>query len=116
MTAAARFALLALALAAALPAQEKKPPPWEKPLEVGRALYRENCIVCHDIEQAETKKIGPSLFRLFQNETLPSSGGKPSIEYVRVKTQFGGQEMPAFIQRLTTGQIDQIIGYIETKR
>ncbi len=111
-----RFVLLAIVLASPLAAAERKAPPWEKPTEVGRNLYRKNCIVCHDIAQAETEKIGPSLFRLFQNETLPSSGAKPSVEYVRVKTQFGGSEMPAFLQRLTTDQIDQIIDYIGTQK
>ena len=47
---------------------DQNAPPWEDTTKVGRALYRENCIVCHDIEKRETQKLGPSLFRLFQNE------------------------------------------------
>ena len=95
---------------------ERKPPPWEKSNHVGRALYRENCIVCHDIERAETKKLGPALFRLFQNEKLPFSGGKPSVEYVRIKIQFGGDVMPPYVNRLNTSQIEDIIAYIKTKK
>ncbi len=109
-----RLVLVVVIAVSALSAAERKAPPWEKTADVGRNLYRQNCIVCHDIEQAETEKIGPSLYRLFQQETLPS-GAKPSVEYVRVKTQFGGSEMPAFLQRLTTDRIDQIIDYIRTK-
>ena len=108
--------VLAAALAPALAAADRKPPPWEKPLQVGRYLYLQNCSVCHEINKAETKKLGPSLFRLFQNEKLPFSGGKPSVEYVRIKTQFGGDVMPAFVNKLTAGQISKIIAYIQTKK
>ncbi len=97
-------------------AADRKPPPWEKLNHIGRGLYRENCIVCHDIEAAETKKLGPSLFRLFQNEKLPFSGGKPSVEYVRVKVQFGGDVMPPYVNRLSAAEIEKIIAYIKTKK
>ena len=114
-----RMALaLTIGAALALPAAGagRKPPPWEKSNHVGRALYREYCIVCHDIESAATKKLGPSLFRLFQNETLPFSGGKPSLEYVRIKIMFGGDVMPPYVNRLNGGQIEKIIGYMKTKK
>lgn len=116
MIAGIRFAVLFALLALGLPAAEKKAPPWERQVEMGRDLYRENCVVCHDIESAETQKRGPSLFRLFQNEKLPYSGGKPSLEYVRFKTQFGGDEMPAFLNRLTADQIDEVIAFIRSKK
>lgn len=96
-------------------AADKKAPPWEKPIQVGRYLYLENCSVCHEINKAETDKLGPSLFRLFQNEKLPHSGGQPSVEYVRFKTQFGGDVMPPYINKLTGSQIDKIIAYMRTK-
>ena len=112
--------IVATALVASMPwglvAADKKPPPWEKPIQVGRYLYLENCSVCHEINKAETEKLGPSLFRLFQNEKLPHSGGQPSVEYVRFKTQFGGDVMPAYINKLTGSQIDKIIAYIRTKQ
>ena len=110
--------LLVIFAAAALPvaAADRKPPPWEKLNHIGRALYRENCIVCHDIEAAETKKLGPTLFRLFQNEKLPFSGGKPSIEYVRIKIQFGGDVMPPFVNRFDPAEIEKVIAYIKTKK
>lgn len=108
--------VLAAALAPALAGADRKPPPWEKPIQVGRYLYLQNCSVCHEINKAATKKSGPSLFRLFQNEKLPFSGGKPSVEYVRFKTQFGGDVMPAFVNKLTGDQISKIIAYIQTKK
>ncbi len=95
---------------------EKKPPPWEKPLRVGRYLYLENCSVCHEINKPETNKLGPTLFRLFQNEKLPFSGGKPSEPYVRIKIQFGGDVMPPFVNKLTDEQIDQLMAFIRSKK
>ena len=57
-----------------------------------------------------------SLFRLFQNEKLPFSGGKPSEPYVRIKIQFGGDVMPAFVNKLTDEQIDRLIAFIRSKK
>ena len=114
-----RFALSLvslLVLTSATAAAEKKPPPWEKPLQVGRYLYLENCSVCHEINKPETTKLGPSLFRLFQNEKLPFSGGKPSAPYVRIKIQFGGDVMPAFVSKLTDEQIDRLMAFIRSKK
>ena len=105
-----------LVLAGATSGAEKKLPPWEKPLHVGRYLYLENCSVCHEINKAETNKLGPTLFRLFQNEKLPFSGGKPSEPYVRIKIQFGGDVMPPFVNKLTDEQINQLMAFIRSKK
>jgi mono/diheme cytochrome c family protein len=105
--------LSAMFLAAAiLPAADPKAH-WA----IGRDLYRENCAVCHDIEKdkAHSHKFGPSLNRLFKNETLPMSHGKPSRQYVEVRIKFGGAIMPAFGKRLTQGEIDTLIDYIDSK-
>ena len=56
------------------------------------------------------------LFRLFQNEKLPFSGGTPSEAYVDIKIQFGGDVMPAFLNKLTLGQIKRIIEYIRAQQ
>ena len=105
---------LALQLAGA----DIKSPPWEKsPLIAGRDLFRENCAVCHDIDknQAHTRKLGPSLNRLFKNERLPLSHGKPSRAYVVVRIKFGGPLMPAFGKQLSDPEINTLIAYLESK-
>ena len=94
-----RRCVLALVLAAAAFAADRKAPPWEKRASWGEDLFREHCTVCHDVNKPQSKKPGPSLHRLFKNEKLPLSGGKPSREYVVVKVKFGGQLMPPFIDR-----------------
>lgn len=116
----AAFALTvgALLAGATVPGAAERPPPWEKPLERrGQALYREHCVVCHEIEQADSKgKLGPSMHRLFQNEQLPSSGGVPNEPYVRVKIQYGGDVMPAYVNRLSEREIDTLIEFIRLER
>ncbi len=84
---------------------------------IGRDLYRENCSVCHDIdkEKAHSRKFGPSLNHLFKNETLPMSHAKPTRPYVEVRIKFGGSLMPAFGKRLTQGEIDTLVDYIDSK-
>jgi mono/diheme cytochrome c family protein len=86
-------------------------------LSIGRDLYRENCAVCHDIDKdkAHSRKLGPSLNRLFKNETLPMSHAKPTRPYVEVRIKFGGALMPAFVKRLTQEEINTLIDYIDSK-
>ena len=114
-----RWAPVLLFAAAAFSA-DRGTPPWEKPQAVvrwGEDLFRENCAVCHDIEkdQKRTRKLGPSLNRLFKNEKLPLTEGKPSREYVMVKVKFGGQLMPPFLKRLNDAEIAALVTYLETK-
>jgi hypothetical protein len=44
-------------------ADKRRPPPWGKP-RIGQALYRENLVVCHDIDWAQSKKFGPRCYPL----------------------------------------------------
>ena len=108
MRLAALMLLAALAIAAT--------PPWQKKnSHAGEALYRENCVVCHDIDKAQSKKLGPTFYQLFKREKMPMSNGKPSRAYIAVRVQFGGQLMPAFRTVLTKAQIETLIDYIESK-
>jgi mono/diheme cytochrome c family protein len=102
----------------ALLAAEQTAPPWEKPAaRLGESLYRENCTVCHDIEkdQKATRKIGPSLNHLFKNPRLPLSKSRPSRDYVKIRIQYGGQVMPAFMKRMNDEQIAALLAYLESK-
>jgi mono/diheme cytochrome c family protein len=104
----------------ALLAAEQTAPPWERPgavTRLGESLYRENCTVCHDIDkdQKATRKIGPSLNHLFKNPRLPLSKGRPSRDYVKIRIQYGGQIMPAFMKRMNDEQIAALLAYLESK-
>ena len=107
---------LALLLAAVLGAADRRPVPWEKNhLLVGQALYRENCVVCHDIDRPESKKLGPSFYQLFQRPQMPIARMKPNRDYIKVRAKFGGTLMPAFRTRLTDRDLDTLIDYIASK-
>ena len=104
---------LGVALAAALAAQGRREIPWEKNRSrIGQALYRDNCVVCHDVDQPNSKKLGPSFYRLFQRDKMPLANMKPSREYIKVRVKFGGPLMPAFRQTLSDREIDLIIDYL----
>lgn len=109
--------LALLCLAAGLQAADTKTIPWERSnAAIGRDLYRANCAVCHDIDkdQKHSRKLGPSLHRLFQNERMPLSHAKPNRQYVIVRIKFGGALMPAFGKKLTDAQIAELIDYISS--
>ncbi len=96
-----------------LPAQ----PPWEKPLEVGRYLFLENCTVCHEIHKPKSAKLGPSLLRF---KKLPPERVKPFRGYIITKIKTGGPVMPAlggvampsFGATLTEEQIRKIAAFL----
>jgi mono/diheme cytochrome c family protein len=78
--------------------------PWEKnSLRVGQALYRENCVVCHDIDGIPGKKIGPSFQGLFQKEKMPLANARPTRGFVTAKMRVGGRIMPSFTGKLSPG-------------
>ena len=108
MTALRTLVLLLLASAAAL-AQPRQH------FRVGQALYRDNCVVCHDIDKAKSRKPGPSFYQLFQREKMPMSNMKPNRDYIKIRVKFGGALMPAFRQWLTDSDIDTLIDYIQSK-
>ena len=66
--------------------------PWEKNhLKIGQYLFRENCVVCHDVDQSESKKFGPSFYHLFQRDKMPKSSQKPNRPYIAARIKSGGQ-------------------------
>ena len=91
-------------------------PPWQKKKShAGEALYRENCVVCHDIDRPESKKLGPNFYQLFKREKMPMSNAKPTRAYIAVRIQFGGTLMPAFRTVLSKAQIETLLDYIESR-
>jgi len=105
--------LVLFVLAASLAGQVRREIPWEKNRgRIGQALYRENCVVCHDVDQAASKKLGPSFYRLFERDKMPLANVKPSRDYIKVRVKFGGPLMPAFRLRLSDREIDSIVEYL----
>lgn len=107
-----KYGLVALLAGGTLLAQI----PWEKNQRpTGQALYRENCVVCHEVDRAESKKLGPSFYQLYKREKMPLSNMKPNRQYIAVRVKFGGKIMPAFQKKLTDAQINSLIDYLESR-
>ena len=110
------IALLAGALT--LSAADQKPLPWEKNhLQIGQALYRANCVVCHDVDrpQSESRKFGPSFYQLFRHDKMPVAAMKPNRDYIKLRIRFGGAIMPAFASKLNDSEIDTLLDYLQSK-
>ncbi len=99
--------LLPLFLPAAPP--NRKPPPWERPIQTGRYLFLENCSVCHEAMKPKSAKLGPSLLRF---KKVPPDRVKPFQQYIFTKVKGGGILMPPFGDTLTDDQIRQIAMYL----
>ena len=108
--------MLLMGVAAMLSAADQRQLPWEKNrLRIGQSLYRENCIVCHDIDRQQSKKLGPSFYQLFKRERMPLTSTRPNRDYIKVRVKFGGPLMPAFRQRLSDSEINMLIDYMASK-
>jgi mono/diheme cytochrome c family protein len=107
---------LVMGVAAMLSAADQRQLPWEKNrLRVGQSLYRENCVICHDIDRQESKKLGPSFYQLFKHDRMPLSSTRPNRDYIKVRVKFGGPLMPAFRERLSDSEINMLIDYMASK-
>jgi mono/diheme cytochrome c family protein len=109
--------VLFIAISGALLAARRELP-WEKNhLEVGQALYRENCVVCHDVDkpQKDSKKLGPSFYQLFKREQMPMAKQPPNRAYILTRMKFGGAIMPAFAKRMTAEEMETLLDYIQSK-
>jgi mono/diheme cytochrome c family protein len=77
----------------------------------GEELFQQNCAICHEALNLDLKKQPPKLEGLFQSKTLPS-GAPATDEQVR-KTIIGGiGTMPAFDQRLSDEDVDNLVKYL----
>ena len=101
------------------PAPIAKTVPWEKNhLQIGEELYRNNCQVCHDIDQPQQgppKKYGPNFYHLFSKPKMPLAPQPPNRAYIAFKIRLGGSFMPAFMKKLSPAEIDTIIDYMQSK-
>ncbi len=85
------------------------PPPWENPRAVARALFLDNCAVCHETVKPKSPKIGPSLARF---KHVPPERVEAFRKYIVTKVRGGGIVMPAFADVLTDAQMKAIAGYL----
>ena len=77
----------------------------------GRELYQLHCLDCHEGSNLNLRKQPPKLNGLFHAKTLPS-GAPASDDEVRKTIVEGRGIMPAFDQRLSDKEIEELIKYL----
>ena len=79
----------------------------------GRRVYDDNCDRCHEPYSTKGKK-GPGLKGIFQQKYLSISGLPANDERVADIIRLGRKEMPAYSQKLTQQEIDDLLAYMHT--
>jgi mono/diheme cytochrome c family protein len=81
--------------------------------EHGAAVFARNCEICHFGDTGESS-MGPGLGGLFARRTLSSNGRPVTRENVRAQIVAPTGSMPAFENRLSQDELDNLIAYLET--
>ncbi len=79
----------------------------------GEELFELHCSECHEQANPDLKKQPPKLEGLFRSKTLPS-GAPATDEQVRKTIVEGLGTMPAFDQRLSENDVNDLIQYLHT--
>ena len=111
--------MLLVFLAFAMAACESRPP-YKSDAELGlnpqqsrgRALYDTYCLRCHEAYIAGGRH-GPSLMGMFKKKELPS-GAPANNERASEVILHGRAKMPAFSDRLTPEQVQELLAYMHT--
>ena len=80
--------------------------------EKGKAVFEDNCAVCHNADSDE-KKMGPGLKGLFKHEKL-KNGKKPTDANVSTIIKEGGNGMPAYSDMLSDDERANVLAYLKT--
>jgi mono/diheme cytochrome c family protein len=79
----------------------------------GRKIYDAECSRCHEPYSLRGKK-GPSLKGVFQHKYLSLSGLPATDERVNDIIRMGRGEMPAYSQKLSQEDIQDLLAYLHT--
>ena len=79
----------------------------------GEELFEFHCAECHEQANPELKKQPPRLEGLFHSKSLPS-GASATDAQVRKTIVQGLGTMPAFDQRLSENDVNDLIQYLHT--
>ena len=90
-------------------------PPLSERAQKGKALFNDRCFVCHDVDSARVKPLGPTLNGLFKRDKLVV--GKPvTEENVKEVIKTGPTPgMPAFQYTLSDQEIADVVEYLKVK-
>lgn len=79
----------------------------------GRKIYDSECDRCHEPYSTKGKK-GPGLKGVFQHKYLSLSGLPANDERVTDIVRLGRNEMPAYSQKLSPQDIQDLLAYLHT--
>jgi mono/diheme cytochrome c family protein len=79
----------------------------------GRKIYDAECDRCHEPYSSRGKK-GPSLKGVFQHKYLSLSGLPANDDRVRDIIRLGRNEMPAYSQKLSAQDVQDLLAYLHT--
>jgi mono/diheme cytochrome c family protein len=79
----------------------------------GRKIYDAECDRCHEPYSTKGKK-GPGLKGVFQRKYLSLSGLPANDERVTDIIRLGRNEMPAYSQKLTPQDVQDLLAYLHT--
>lgn len=79
----------------------------------GRKVYDSECDRCHEPYSTRGKK-GPGLKGMFKHKYLSLSGLPANDERVSDIIRLGRNEMPAFSQKLTQQDLEDLLAYLHT--
>ena len=79
----------------------------------GRKIYDSECDRCHEPYSTKGKK-GPGLKGVFQRKYLSLSGLPANDERVTDIVRLGRNEMPAYSQKLSPQDIQDLLAYLHT--
>jgi mono/diheme cytochrome c family protein len=79
----------------------------------GRKIFDAECDRCHRPDSTGGKK-GPGLQGVFRHPYLPISGLPANDERVADILRLGRKEMPAFRQKLSPQEIEDLLAYMHT--
>ncbi len=99
-------------------AQNKAPSLPQGNAKAGKAIFDQNCSLCHFPNQTTTK-IGPGLKGLFKNKTLPVSHKPTTVANVLHQVLNGNPSakpmpMPAFKSKFSKKDLANLIAYLKT--
>ncbi len=80
--------------------------------EKGKAVFEDNCAVCHNADSDE-KKMGPGLKGVTKKDKL-KNGKKPTDANIKAIINAGGNGMPAYSDMLSDEERDNVLAYLKT--
>ncbi|HEV1288161.1 MAG TPA: cytochrome c [Bryobacteraceae bacterium] len=80
--------------------------------EKGKAIFEDNCAVCHNADSDE-KKMGPGLKGVTKKDKL-KNGKKPTDANIKAIINAGGNGMPPYSDMLSDEERDNVLAYLKT--